>query len=119
MEVREMKRANQGIYHFLWADRVSRLRKSTDPRTWVSDLGPTPATSHPHAQDTSTRRAADSGLAPGSGPSPARRLGEAALGGSPSTGLRPQASETRKDRDRLILKPSQLECHCSFSPARV
>lgn len=63
MEVREMKRANQGIYHFLWADRVSRLRKSTDPRTWVSDLGPTPATSHPHAQDTSTRRAADSGLA--------------------------------------------------------
>lgn len=93
MEVREMKRANQGIYHFLWADRVSRLRKSTDPRTRVSDLGPTPATSHPHAQNTSTRRAADSGLAPGSGPSPAQRLGEAALGGSPlkrltSPGLR-------------------------------
>lgn len=83
MEMRELKRANQGIYHFLWADRVSRLRKSTDHQQQVSDLSPTPATSHPHAQDTSTRRAADSGLTPGSGLSPARRLWEAALGGSP------------------------------------
>ena len=37
--MRELKRANQGIYHFLWADRVLRLRKSMNHQVRVLDLG--------------------------------------------------------------------------------
>ena len=38
---------------------------------------------------------------------------------SPQKAYVPWASETRKNRDRLIVKPRQLRCHCSFIPARV
>lgn len=38
--MRELKRANQGTSHFLWADRVLRLRKSMNHPVRFLDLGP-------------------------------------------------------------------------------
>lgn len=38
--MRELKRANQGIYHFLWADRVLQLRKSMNRQVRFLGLGP-------------------------------------------------------------------------------
>lgn len=45
------------------------------------------------------------------------RSSRAALDRFPEKGSVPSASETRKGKDSVILKPRQLGCHSSFIPA--